>query len=176
VKLAGLGTNLCAVRTQRQPRISTNAVSVPSDLERSVAYNVVEWRGAAPICTTIGILNIAETYFTSAPCEDEHPKQLTTGKQGAGGEKPCLYNAGFKSYCCKDPSVYSSSCAGYLPSNHTTVPFKNCAWHQGRSSWTAWAKSVFFQGPVGVFLNLGAPLIGEKCEGQCPKGQVPIAT
>lgn len=81
-----------------------------------------EWLGAAPFCSTaagIGtVLGLGTTpltgafAFTSYGCPNEDkPKELTTSKQGEGGQQTCAYNGGFKSYCCKDPA-----------------PWKECKW------------------------------------------------
>lgn len=81
-----------------------------------------EWLGAAPFCSAgatfgsilgLGTTPVAGAFsFLSYGCPNkDKPKELTTGKQGEGGQQTCAYNGGFKSYCCKDP-----------------VPWKECKW------------------------------------------------
>ncbi len=84
--------------------------------------------------------------YASASCPSDKKNKVTTSQYGNGGEQPCWWRAGFKSLCCSDP-----------------VPYKHCAWHQGSGSWVAWANAVL-------------PVFGQKCRGECPPGQVPIAT
>lgn len=100
------------------------------------------WSGSAPICTAAAPF----FRFASASCPSDHSDKLTTGKYGNGGEQPCWYNGGYKSYCCSDP-----------------VPYKNCKWYQGTGSWISWANAVL-------------PVFGTKCKGECPAGQIPLAT
>jgi len=117
--------NLCCKKTKSDSDIGTCA-----------------WSGSAPICTALG------PFFTyaSASCPDDKKNKITTSQYGNGGEQPCWWRAGFKSYCCSDPVLY-----------------KNCAWYQGSGSWIAWANAVL-------------PIFGQKCRGECPMGKVPIAT
>ncbi|KKK25249.1 hypothetical protein ARAM_003184 [Aspergillus rambellii] len=118
-----------------------------------------EWRGSAPFCTTAGVLLSPAVFFTSADCDSDYPIKQTTSKYGSGGEQPCLYDGGWKSYCCKKPDPWAD---------------KNCAWHQGTAdSWTGWAQSWI---AGGLLHSVTAPILGKACKGECPSGQVPIAT
>lgn len=64
---------------------------------------LLEWSGSAPFCTTAGVLLSPAVFFTSADCPSDFPIKQTTSKYGSGGEQPCLYDGGWKSYCCADP-------------------------------------------------------------------------
>jgi glycosyl hydrolase family 18 (putative chitinase) len=80
-----------------------------------------EWEGAAPICATKSVVTVILGFvgpllgsaftFASYGCGGNFPTELTTGKQGEGGQQSCAYNGGFKSYCCSQPP-----------------PWKNCNW------------------------------------------------
>lgn len=80
------------------------------------------WSGSAPFCTTSTALTLGNPllFFTSASCADGYPDKLTTGKYGYGGDQPCGYNFGFKSYCCKDPSKLSCTKLETRPDTHQT--------------------------------------------------------
>ncbi|KZF20249.1 glycoside hydrolase family 18 protein [Xylona heveae TC161] len=117
------------------------------------------WEGSAPFCTTAGVLLSPGVFFTSANCPSDKPNKQTTSKYGPGGDKPCLYDGGWKSYCCANPNPWANS---------------HCAWHQGTAdSWTGWAQSWIAGGLAHGIL---APVLGTDCKGECPAGQVPIAT
>ncbi|QIW94573.1 hypothetical protein AMS68_000091 [Peltaster fructicola] len=120
------------------------------------------WKGSAPFCTTLGVLDNPTVFFTSYGCDSDEVEQ-TTGKYGAGGEQPCLYDGGFKSFCCKKPDPYAN---------------RNCKWHQGSAwSFSGWSQSWLAGGLLGnVVRNAAAPLLNSPCVGECPAGQVPIAT
>ena len=79
-----------------------------------------QWSGSAPICNPLALAGPA-AYYASASCPSDHPDKLTTGKDGAGGEKPCWDSGGFKSLCCSDP-----------------VPYTGCAWYQQGHQWADW--------------------------------------
>lgn len=123
-----------------------------------------KWSGSAPFCTTSSAVSLGSSacFWSEADCASGYRIKVTTGKQGSGGEQPCLYNGGWKSFCCSNPSPYDP---------------KKCMWYQGRSaSWSEWGKSILFQGPLGFVYSGASKLIGQDCQGQCPAGQVPIAT
>ncbi|OAA62378.1 hypothetical protein LEL_10714 [Akanthomyces lecanii RCEF 1005] len=42
--------------------------------------------------------------------------------------------------------------------------------------WTNWAKSPFFIGPLGGLLGPLSNTLGQDCKGECPAGQIPIAS
>lgn len=120
------------------------------------------WKGAAPICATGAWTLSPLTFFKSYGCSDGETEQ-TTSKYGAGGEQPCLYDGGFKSFCCKNPDPYAN---------------RNCKWYQGTAnSWTGWAQSEIYEGITGNLVKgVLSPLLGTACKGECPPGQVPIAS
>ncbi|KAJ5735165.1 glycoside hydrolase family 18 protein [Penicillium malachiteum] len=125
----------------------------------TAAQCVWEWSGSAPYCTTAGFLLSPAVFFTSATCPSSNPIKQTTSKYGSGGEQPCLYDGGWKSYCCEDPDPWANS---------------NCAWHQGTDySFTGWEQSWI---AGGLLQSVTAPIFGRDCQGECPSGQVPIAT
>lgn len=79
-----------------------------------------EWEGAAPICSTKAITSVVLGFlgpslvgsaftFSSYGCDSKssYPLELTTGKQGEGGQQTCAFNGGFKSYCCSKPAPFT---------------------------------------------------------------------
>ncbi|ROV91006.1 hypothetical protein VSDG_07707 [Cytospora chrysosperma] len=125
-----------------------------------------KWEGAAPICSAESLTSVAlgllgpsilssAFTFSSYGCDSgsDYPKELTTAKQGEGGQQSCAFNGGFKSYCCSDPA-----------------PWKNCEWKTGNVAWKEW-ESVFF-GYVGqVFSSFQTD-----CKTSCDVGKVTVAT
>ncbi|KZZ87786.1 Glycoside hydrolase, subgroup, catalytic core [Moelleriella libera RCEF 2490] len=125
-------------------------------------FSACKWFGAAPICATAAaasvLLNVPLTAgfsFASYGCgkEKDKPKELTTGKQGEGGQKSCLYNGGFKSYCCpQDP------------------PWKDCKWRSGHTTWVQWKELI--AGPlISALVDFSVD-----CKSGCEPGEVTVAT
>ncbi|OHE94512.1 glycosylhydrolase family 18-9, partial [Colletotrichum orchidophilum] len=128
------------------------------------ALDSCEWLGAAPFCSAgatigsiigLGTTPVAGAYsFLSYGCPNkDKPKELTTGKQGEGGQQTCAYNGGFKSYCCKDP-----------------VPWKECKRRSGNTVWVQWKQIL--SGPLAnLFFDFSTD-----CKTGCDNGEVTVAT
>ncbi|KAJ5113892.1 glycoside hydrolase family 18 protein [Penicillium angulare] len=131
-----------------------------SKTDSDATIDKCEWSGSAPFCTTAGLLLSPGVFFTSADCPSSNPIKQTTSKYGAGGEQPCLYDGGWKSYCCEDPDPWANS---------------NCAWHQGTDySFTGWAQSWI---AGGLLQSVTAPVFGTDCQEMAQVvNQVPTPT
>ncbi|GAO19284.1 hypothetical protein UVI_02063400 [Ustilaginoidea virens] len=125
-------------------------------------FGACKWFGAAPVCASASavsvILNVPITAgfsFASYGCgkEKDKPMELTTGKQGEGGQKSCLYNGGFKSYCCSNPP-----------------PWNKCQWRSGHTTWVQWKELI--AGPLlSALLDFSVD-----CKTGCEPGEVTVAT
>ncbi|KAM5465149.1 putative chitinase [Microsporum ferrugineum] len=126
-------------------------------------FSACKWFGTAPVCAGKASVSFllgggllgAPFSFSSYGCKDEKdkPLELTTGKEGEGGQKPCLYDGGFKSYCCPNPA-----------------PWKNCKWRSGHTTWTQWADLI-----AGPFISLFVDFSTD-CKTGCEPGEVVVAT
>ncbi|KAK3691994.1 hypothetical protein B0T22DRAFT_474971 [Podospora appendiculata] len=150
-----------------------------------------EWKGSPPLCGAT----------SGGRCSSDQV-EVTTDTSGGGhtcwtGHKsPCCSHStgnedvgkckwfGSAPFCSTDSAVSLGSSAFFwtsadCDSDHPekiTTGKEGAGGSSHASWWREWGKSVFFQGPLGFLYSGASKLIGQDCQGECPAGQIPIAT